>query len=71
MLPVRIWVPACSTGEKRPIRFAMVMAEQVKAAGKNLEIQIFATDLVAKTSSIRRAPGSIPPASPPMSARTG
>ncbi len=42
--PVRIWTLGCSTGEEA-YSLAMVFAECAEAAGSNVPMQIFATDL--------------------------
>src|SRR5262249_5858318 len=42
--PLRIWVLGCSTGEEA-YSLAIVMAECMEAAGRQLPMQIFATDL--------------------------
>ncbi len=42
--PVRIWIPACSTGEEA-YSIAIVMIELLTDIGGNIPIQIFATDL--------------------------
>ncbi len=42
--PVRIWVPACSTGEEA-FTIAMLMDEQCRLTDKRCDWQIFATDL--------------------------
>ncbi|MBW3583830.1 MAG: PAS domain-containing protein [Euryarchaeota archaeon] len=41
--PVRIWVPACSTGQE-VYSLAMSLVEQIEEAGLDNPIQIFATD---------------------------
>jgi len=43
-MPVRLWVPGCSTGEE-PYSIAMLVSEQLQAAGKHCPIQLFATDI--------------------------
>jgi two-component system, chemotaxis family, CheB/CheR fusion protein len=42
--PVRIWVPACSTGEEA-YSIAMLLAEALGENSSNIRVQIFATDL--------------------------
>ena len=42
--PIRIWVPACSTGEEA-YTLAILMEEECAKAGSQCEWQIFATDL--------------------------
>ena len=41
---IRIWVPACSTGEE-VYSIAIIFLEQAKKLRKNFKLQIFATDL--------------------------
>lgn len=41
---VRIWVPACATGEEA-YSIAMIFVEVMEASGKRLTVQIFATDI--------------------------
>jgi two-component system, chemotaxis family, CheB/CheR fusion protein len=50
--PLRIWVPACSTGEEA-FSIAMMLLEIQDTKSSNISIQIFATDLSA--SSIKKA----------------
>ena len=40
---IRVWVPGCSTG-KEAYSLAMLLTEQVERSGKEVRIQIFATD---------------------------
>ena len=42
--PVRVWVPACSTGEE-PYSVAMTLLECLGERGQNVPVQIFATDI--------------------------
>ena len=42
--PVRVWVPACATGEEA-YSIAMCLLEYCEAEGKHARIQIFGTDL--------------------------
>jgi two-component system CheB/CheR fusion protein len=42
--PVRIWVPACATGEEA-YSIAMLFLEQPRLADRALKLQVFATDL--------------------------
>jgi two-component system CheB/CheR fusion protein len=41
---LRVWVPGCATGEEA-YSIAMVLTEEVEAAGKSIPMQIFASDL--------------------------
>ena len=43
-MPIRIWVPGCSTGEEA-YSIAILLIEQFSAAQKPLNLQIFATDI--------------------------
>jgi two-component system CheB/CheR fusion protein len=51
--PLRIWVPACATGEEA-YSVAMLAAEQITAAGKACPLQVFATDVEADALDIAR-----------------
>jgi len=42
--PVRVWVPACATGEEA-YSFAMLLIESIAATGKSCPLQVFATDI--------------------------
>jgi two-component system CheB/CheR fusion protein len=42
--PVRVWTPACATGEET-YSIAMMLHQEMKLAGKKRELQIFATDV--------------------------
>jgi len=42
--PVRIWVPGCATGEEA-YSIAMLCQDAIRSTGRNLAIQIFATDI--------------------------
>lgn len=41
---IRVWVPACSTGEE-PYSLAMLFHEEQQALGKPVDVKIFATDV--------------------------
>jgi len=59
--PVRVWVTACASGEE-PYSIAMLIAEELELAGKQLEVKIFATDTADKSLALARAgmyPGGI------------
>ncbi len=43
-LPVRVWTPASSTGEEA-YSIAMMLSHELSLAGKQRELQVFATDL--------------------------
>jgi two-component system CheB/CheR fusion protein len=59
--PVRVWVPGCSTGEEA-YTIAILLLEALRAAGKDVPVQIFASDLDDRALAIARA-GSYPAAS--------
>ncbi|MDR3436947.1 chemotaxis protein CheB [Telmatospirillum sp.] len=42
--PLRIWVAGCSTGEET-YSLAMLFQEQITAAGRNIKLQVFASDV--------------------------
>jgi two-component system CheB/CheR fusion protein len=44
--PLRIWVAGCSTGEET-YSLAMLFHEEIAAAGRNIKLQIFASDVDA------------------------
>lgn len=57
---IRVWVPACATGEEA-YSIAMLLAEQAEAAHKQFDIKIFASDLLESNLNAARAgvyPGS-------------
>jgi len=58
---VRVWVPACATGEEA-YSVAMLLAERAEAAQKTFDVKIFATDTAADNLSPARRglfPGTI------------
>ena len=52
--PVRAWVAGCATGEEA-YTIAIIVSELLKAAGKQLPVQIFATDVDEKAVSFARS----------------
>jgi PAS domain S-box-containing protein len=56
---IRIWTPACSTGEEA-YSVAMLVMEQAEAAGKRFDLKVFATD--AQEDNLRKARDGIYPA---------
>jgi two-component system CheB/CheR fusion protein len=60
-VPLRVWVPACATGEEA-YSIAMVLIEEIQAAGKRCRLQIFASDVDAEALETARTgiyPGGI------------
>ncbi|WP_188130581.1 PAS domain S-box protein [Neomesorhizobium albiziae] len=57
--PLRIWVPACATGEEA-YSIAMLVTEQAEAVGKQFDLKVFATD--AQEDNLRKARDGIYPA---------
>ncbi|SHO47739.1 CheR family methyltransferase [Desulfopila aestuarii] len=51
---IRVWIPACSTGEEA-YSVAIMLSECVKQLDKHYDIQIFATDLDARAIETARA----------------
>ncbi|MGQ7794637.1 chemotaxis protein CheB [Faunimonas sp. B44] len=49
---IRVWTPACSTGEEA-YSLAMLVTEHAEAAGKRFDLKVFATDV--QESNLRRA----------------
>ena len=43
-MPIRVWVPGCSTGEEA-YSLAILLAEQIAIAQSSCRVQIFATDI--------------------------
>ena len=56
--PLRLWVPACSTGEEA-YSLAILLAEDTRLAESGCEVQIFASDLSEDALAVARA-GSYP-----------
>ena len=52
--PLRAWVPGCSTGEEA-FSIAMLLFEAMAAAGKQVRVQVFATDVNADSLEVARA----------------
>jgi two-component system CheB/CheR fusion protein len=50
---LRVWVPACSTGEET-YSIAMLFLEEIAAAKQNIKLQIFASDIDADAVSFAR-----------------
>jgi two-component system CheB/CheR fusion protein len=50
--PIRVWVPACSTGEEA-YSIAMLVTEQAALIGKHFDLKVFATD--AQEVNLRKA----------------
>ena len=53
-VPVRVWVPGCSTGEE-VYSIAMCLVESIPASSAPVPIQIFGTDISERGISIARA----------------
>ena len=51
---IRVWVPACSTGEEA-YSLAMLFLEEIGAAGRNVWLQLFATDVGVDALDAARA----------------
>ncbi len=52
--PLRVWVPGCATGEEA-YSIAMLVIEELQAAGKNQDLQVFASDIDHDALSFGRA----------------
>ena len=52
--PVRIWIPACGTGEEA-YSLAIVLLEHFATYGRELNVRIFATDREANSIEVARA----------------
>jgi two-component system CheB/CheR fusion protein len=51
--PVRVWVPACATGEE-PYSIAMLLIEQLQTTQNSCPLQIFATDIDEEALAVAR-----------------
>jgi two-component system, chemotaxis family, CheB/CheR fusion protein len=51
--PLRVWVPACSTGEEA-YSIAMLFLEQIAATGRTIKLQVFASDIDADCVAFAR-----------------
>ena len=52
--PIRVWVPACSTGEEA-YSVAMLIAEHARAALKQFDVKVFASDVQESNLAVARA----------------
>lgn len=52
--PLRVWVPACASGEEA-YSIAMVLIEEIQAAEKSCRLQVFASDADAEALETARA----------------
>lgn len=52
-MPLRIWVPACSTGEEA-YTLAMLLTEEAEAQGRRIALKVFATDIDKRALEIAR-----------------
>ncbi|MCO4842814.1 MAG: PAS domain S-box protein [Yoonia sp.] len=51
--PIRIWVPGCATGEEA-YTLAMLVIEKISTLGKDVKLQIFASDVDERALKIAR-----------------
>ncbi len=51
---LRVWVPACATGEEA-YSLAIVLTDEIHASGKNLRLQVFASDVDTEALNSARA----------------
>lgn len=51
---IRVWIPGCSTGQEA-YSLAMLLSEQIEESGKELDVQIFATDSDAAALATARS----------------
>jgi len=66
-VPIRVWVPGCSTGEEA-YSLAILLHEHLDALKRSFKLQVFATELTARPST-SPARASIRPASRPTCRR--
>ena len=52
--PIRVWVPACASGEEA-YSIAMLLLEQQSAQGSTVPIKVFATDIDEEALTVARA----------------
>lgn len=52
--PLRVWIPACATGEEA-YSIAMVLIEEIQAAEKTCRLQVFASDVDTEALETARA----------------
>lgn len=52
-IPVRVWVPACATGEEA-YSIAMLLMEQFAVAKKSVNLQVFASDIDEESLEVAR-----------------
>jgi two-component system CheB/CheR fusion protein len=65
--PVRVWTPACATGEEA-YSIAMMLRQEIELSGRKREVQVFATDvndIALEKAREGRYPGSIVADVPP------
>jgi two-component system, chemotaxis family, CheB/CheR fusion protein len=51
--PIRVWIPACSTGEEA-YSVAMLFLEELAAANRNIPLQVFASDIDSEALNFAR-----------------
>ena len=52
--PIRVWVPACSTGEEA-YSIAMIFIEELTAAKRSIKLQVFASDVSGEAVNYGRS----------------
>jgi len=52
--PLRVWIPACATGEEA-YSLAMVLIEEIEASDRGCPLQVFASDVAADALETARA----------------